>query len=118
MAFILHLIDATDVTNAKEAQRFVSQERGKPPLNNTKFSSFFQEITEKYPDLSEEDLDGDDDRNLWEEGLDSDTSYGLVKELVVKVDITDEAVVDDLVNTAVKCGLKLYDKEGEIVYGA
>lgn len=43
-------------------------------------------------------------------------SYGKVKELVVKEEVTDEAVVAALVAAAVKNGLKLYDAEGQVVY--
>jgi hypothetical protein len=117
MAFVLHLIDAADVADAEGAQSFVAQEYGKPPLRSDKFAAFVQEVTRKYPDLSEEDLDGDDDRNLWEEGIDSESTYGLVKELVVKVEVIDEAILADLIGAAAKCGLKLYDEEGEVLYG-
>lgn len=118
MGFILHLLDAPNVSNAKEADNFIAEQRKKPPTNNPKFEYFTADITGIYPDLSEEDLDGDDDRNLWEEGLDSGASYGQVKELVVKVDLTDESVVAELRKVAVQNGLKLYDEEGQVLYSA
>ena len=116
MAFILHLLDAQDVNDADAAEAFVDAQRGLPPSTNSKFSAFYADITQTYPDLSEEDEDGDNDENLWEEGLDDRASYGNVKELVVKVDVTDETVVAALVAAAVKNGLKLYDSEGQVVY--
>lgn len=116
MAYILHLIDAPAVNDADAAEAFVSAQRALPPKDNRKFVAFVEDIVKTYPDLSEEDEDGDNDENLWEEGLDDRASYGDVKELVVKVDVTDEAVVAALVAAAVRQGLKLYDSEGEVVY--
>lgn len=118
MGYILHLIDAPGVASATEGGAFISGERGKPPAANHKFKLFVQEITKAYPDLSEDDLDGDDDGNLWEEGLSEEADYGRVKELVVKVDLTDETVVNELARVAALCGLKLYDEEGMVLYGA
>lgn len=116
MAFILHLLDAGEVHDAAAAEAFIAGQRSLPPGPNSKFTAFVQEVTVVYPDLSEEDEDGDNDENLWEEGLDDRASYGKVKELVVKVDVTDESVVAFLVSVAQKNGLKLYDSEGEVVY--
>lgn len=115
MAFILHLLDTHDVTDAAAAEAFLDAQRKLPPAANSKFVAFVQDVTQTYPDLSEEDEDGDNDENLWEEGLDDLASYGKVKELVVK-EIIDEAAVAVLVAAAVKQGLKLYDSEGEVVY--
>jgi hypothetical protein len=116
MAYILHLIDAPEVSDAQEAEAFISRQYDEPASSNEKFSAFVRDIVEIYPDLSEEDEDGDSDENLWEEGLDSEASYGRVKELVVSVELTDEAVLAALVSAAVKNGLKLYDSEGEVLY--
>lgn len=116
MAYILHLIDAPEITNSEEAEKFISDQQGQPPSDKPKFVSFVRDITEIYPDLSEEDEDGDNDENLWEEGIDGLTSYGNVKELVVKVEVTDATVMAALVKAAVKNGLKLYDSEGQVVY--
>jgi hypothetical protein len=116
MAYILHLIDAQEVSDSDSAEKFISEQRSIPPNSNGKFTAFVEGIATAYPDLSEEDEDGDNDENLWEEGLDDQASYGNVKELVVKVDVTDEAVVAALVASAVRCGLKLYDSEGQVLY--
>ena len=116
MAYILHLIDNQEITDYKEAEKYISEQQKLPPRQNDKFSSFVEDITALYPDLSEEDEDGDNDENLWEEGIDEKATYGNVKELVVKVDVTDETVVKNLVKVAVNNGLKLYDSEGQVVY--
>jgi len=76
MAFILHLIDSLDVSTVKAAEAFISGPGGKPSDPNPKLSKFVQTITATYPDLSEEDLDGDDDRNVWEEGLPNGLMFG------------------------------------------
>jgi hypothetical protein len=116
MGYILHLIDAPDVTDADAAEEFIDGQRDLPPAADGKFAAFVKDITQTYPDLSEEDEDGDNDENLWEEGIVDAASYGKVKELVVKEEVTDEAVVAALVAAAVKNGLKLYDAEGQVVY--
>lgn len=118
MGFILHLLDAPEISSAADAARFVEEQRHQPPGGNAKFAAFVRDITAVHPDLSEEDLDGDDERNLWEEGIDSDASYGRVKEIVVKVDLTDEAVVRAIREAAVRNGLELYDEEGQILYSS
>ena len=117
MGYIVHLLDAPSVSDAAAAQQFVAEQRALPPAAHDKFAAFVQAISPTYPDLSEEDEDGDNDDNLWEEGLDELPSFGAVKQLVVKVDLTDAAVVDALVAAACLCGLKLYDDEGQVVYG-
>ncbi len=116
MAFILHLIDAQEVIDSNSAERYISEQRNIPPNANRKFIAFVKDITTTYPDLSEEDDDGENDENLWEEGLDDKASYGNVKELVIKVGITDDVVVAALVASAVRCSLKIYDSEGQVVY--
>lgn len=116
MAYILHLIDAPEITSPEDAEKFISDQQELPPSETPKFVAFVKDITEIYPDLSDEDEDGDNDDNLWEEGIEGLASYGSVKELVVKTEVTDEVVMAALVKAAVKNGLKLYDSEGQVVY--
>ncbi|OYY75533.1 MAG: hypothetical protein B7Y40_01040 [Gammaproteobacteria bacterium 28-57-27] len=115
MSFVLHLMDAPDVFDTPGAVDFIEEQREFAPADNPKFDAFVQDIIEIYPDLSEDDQDGDDERNLWDEGLDSEASYGNVKELVVNVDITEEDV-EALVAAASRHGLRLYDEEGEYLH--
>ena len=114
MAFILHLIDAYEVFDAADAEDFVDQQRDLPPSDNAKFSAFVRDITQIYPDFSDEDMDGDE--CVWEEGLDDEASYGDVKELVMSEELADEDFLASLISVAEKNGLKLYDAEGEVVY--
>ncbi|HES77151.1 MAG TPA: hypothetical protein ENO09_09130 [bacterium] len=114
MAFILYLLDAPELFDAVDAEAFVDEQRDLPPSDNAKFSAFVHDITQIYPDFSEEDEDGD--ACVWEEGLDDEASYGEVKELVVSEDLADEDFLAALISVAEKNGLKLYDAEGEVVY--
>lgn len=117
MGYILHLMDTpADIKDSKSAEKFIFEQRALVPADNHKFGLFVQAITAIYPDLSEEDDDGDNDENLWEEGIDKNASYGNVKELVVKVDLTDQAVLDSLISAATRNGLTLYDSEGQVIY--
>jgi len=111
MSFVLHLIDAPEVRTIKDADIFISNEQDKDSITSPKFSAFTAEIRSVYPDSR------DSNKNVWDEGLDESTDYGLVKELVLNVGLTDEALVMQLAATAASCGLLLYDSEGEVIYG-
>ena len=111
MSFVLHLIDAPEVRTIKDADVFISDEQDKDSITTPKFSAFIAEIRNFYPDKR------DDKKTVWDEGLEESTDYGLVKELVLNVGLTDEALVMLLAATANNCGLLLYDSEGEVIYG-
>lgn len=111
MSFVLHLIDAPEVRTIKDADSFISNEQDKDSMVTPKFSAFTKEISAFYPD--KRDASG----NVWEEGLEESSDYGLVKELVLNVGLTDEELVAQLAATASNCGLLLYDSEGEVIYG-
>lgn len=111
MSFVLHLIDALEVRSIKDADSFISNEQDKDSIVTAKFSAFTKEISVFYPDVYGEI------GNVWEEGLEESSDYGLVKELVLNVGLTDEKLVTQLAATAKNCGLLLYDSEGEVIYG-
>ena len=111
MSFILHLLDAPAVRNIKDADSFISNEQDKDAMITPKFSAFVKEISAFYPDIH------GDRENVWDEGLEESSDYGLVKELVIQVGLTDEKLVMQLAATARNCGLLLYDSEGEVIYG-
>ena len=116
MAFILHVIDAPEVSTPQAAKVFIAEQRSKEPSQNPKFARFTTLITKKYPDLSEEDEDGDNDENVWEEGIDDHASYGNMKLVAVKVDLTDKALVFAIARAAIAAELQLYDDEGQALY--
>lgn len=116
MAFILRIIDAPEVSTPQNAEAFIAEQSSKPPSNNPKFARFTTLVTDKYPDLSEEDEDGDNDENVWEEGINDNASSGNLKNVAVKVDLTDEALVFAIARAAIAAGLQLYDDEGQVLY--
>lgn len=116
MAFILHLIDASEVTSVKAADQFLSEQERKSSERNPKFDAFVNDITKIYPDLSEDDLDGDDEHNVWEEGIADRTMTGRVIAIALKEDVTDEQLVTAIANAAVNSGLQLFDSEGLVLY--
>lgn len=118
MAFLLRLIDAPDVRTPQDASDFLERERGKAPAPNPKFASFREAITQTYPDLSDDDEDGDNDDNVWEEGLSDKASSGHVKSIALKEDLTDEALVAAIARAASANGLHCYDDEGQALYRA
>jgi hypothetical protein len=117
-AVLLRLIDASEVHTAKDAEAFLAGERGKPPATNPKFAAFRQTITQIYPDLSGEDEDGDNDENIWEEGLSGQASSGNFATIAVKIDLVDAAMLVAIARAAIDCGLQCYDDEGQILYRA
>lgn len=118
MAFLLHLIDAPDARTPQDASDFLDRERGKTPAPNPKFASFREAITRTYPDLSDDDEDGDNDDNVWEEGLSDHASNGNVMSIALKEDLTDEALVAAIARAASANGLHCYDDEGQVLYRA
>ena len=116
MGYILRVIDAPQVSTPQQAEQFVQANADAPPSASDKFPNFTRLITREYPDLSEDDEDGDNDENVWEEGIDSAASEGGVKAIVVKEDVTDEALVHAIARAAVAAGLQLYDDEGQVLY--
>lgn len=118
MAFLFRIIDAPEARTPQDASDFLDQERGKAPAPNPKFASFREAIARTYPDLSDEDEDGDNDDNVWEEGLNDHASNGNVKSIALKEDLTDEALVKAIVRAAISNGLHCYDDEGQMLYRA
>lgn len=111
MSFVLHLLDAPTARTIKDAELFIAREQNKDSTVTPKFSAFTREISTFYPDMEGAS------KNVWEEGLEEASDYGLVKELVLNVGLTDATLVERLAATASNCGLLLYDSEGEVIYG-
>src|SRR4051794_21575446 len=118
MAFILHVIDAPEIASTEAAESFIADQDGRPSEPNPKFSRFVDDITGTYPDLTHDDPDGDDERNIWEESIADREPYGLVFELAVKEDSIDETVVAAIAHAALTSGLQLFHAEGMVLYRA
>ncbi|PTQ91163.1 hypothetical protein [Agitococcus lubricus] len=116
MAYMLALLDNTSLTTASQAAIFVAHQRQQAPINSKKFTQFVGLITQIYPDLSEEDEDGDNEENVWEEGLEVASSFGDVKLLVLKEAVTDLPLIQAICHCAQQVGLVVYDEEGQILY--
>jgi hypothetical protein len=117
-AVVFHIIDAPAVLTPNDAEAFLIQERQKPPSINPKFAMFRAAITQQHPDLSDDDDDGDNDKNIWEEGLSDESSCGDVKTIALKIDLVDEAILQSIIGAAIASGLQCYDDEGQILYRA
>ncbi|NJM11672.1 MAG: hypothetical protein HC889_07125 [Synechococcaceae cyanobacterium SM1_2_3] len=116
MAYILHIIDATEVSTPQATEQFIAEQSPKPPFLNPKFANFTALITSNYPDLSEEDLDGDNDENIWEEGINGNMSSGNLKNITVKSNLLDELLMAAIARAAIAAELQLYDDEGQVLY--
>ena len=118
MAFTLHLIDASEVTSVAAAETFISDQDGESSELNPKLSRFVDDITGTYPDLSHDDVDGDDERNIWEESITEKETFGRVFEIAIKEDSIDETIVAAIGHAALTCGLQLFDAERRVLYRA
>jgi hypothetical protein len=95
VAFLLHLIDSRDVATPETAESFVAAEQDKPPGARRKFSAFKKAVVQTYPDVSKKDVAGEDDRNVWEEGLSVSAASGKVWPLDRRVHRRQPAVRGD-----------------------
>jgi hypothetical protein len=118
MAFILHLIDSPEVTTVKAAEIFLVGAKDESSVPNPKFAAFVESITAAYPDLSEADEDGDDDENVWEEGLPADRMTGRRFAIALKEELTDPDLVKAMAKAAAGAGVQLFDAEGMVLYRA
>jgi hypothetical protein len=116
-AILFHIIDAPAVLTPKDAEAFLIQERQKAPSINPKFAMFREAVTQQHPDLSDDD-DGDNDENIWEEGLSDKSTCGDVKTIALKIDLVDEAILQSIIGAAIASDLQCYDDEGQILYRA
>lgn len=115
-ATVLFAIDDLRSATPQAAAAFVASELAKTPVRNAKFARFADIVGETYPDLSDHDPDGDNDDNIWVEGLDGAASNGDLKRLALKEHLADQALVLIVARAVVAAGLQLYDPNGQLLY--
>ncbi len=116
MSFVLHLIDEPSIKTVQEAGNYIFSrklERSKP---NEKFSQFVQDITATYPDLTDEDEDGDNSENVWLDGLNGGITHSQVYIIGLKTDLVDSYLLLRIANAAAKNGLQILDGQNGMFY--
>lgn len=116
MSFVLHFFHAPHVDSVEAATKYVYEHCDDDPPLEDRFRKFVELVTTVYPDLSAEDDDGDDERNLWPEGLDSEWGDEPVVNVGIKTDAVEEGVLSIVASKAVQAGLQMLDPQNAMLY--
>ena len=117
MSFVLRFFHAPHVTSVREAVTWADGRNSAAPIaRNPHFARFVERITEFYPDLSDDDGDGDG-HNLWPEGLVSDDHDGEVVNILINTDMFDEGVMSVIARHADEAGLRVLDEQNGLLFG-
>lgn len=116
MAFILQLFDAPSATTVAGAVAHVDSDA--PAVARAKIDAFVAGVATCFPDLSDEDEDGDDDVNAWPEGLDPGTPDAPVVNLALKLRFVEPGVLSIIAEHAVRAGLQVLDPQNAMLYRA
>ena len=113
MSFVLRFFHAPHVTTVRDAIAWADGRRSAEPIaRNLHFSRFVESITEFYPDLSGDDDESANCRNLWPEGLESDDRDGAVVNILINADMLDDGVMSVIARQASGAGLQGRDMQG------
>jgi hypothetical protein len=116
MSFILQLFHAPKVKTLGEAEAFVRSPRNGTFEDHERFESFVKAITAVYPDLSDEDEDGDDDRNVWGSGISAGTIGKAVLVISLKTELVELELMMKLADVAAKSGLHVLDPQNALLF--
>ena len=116
MSFVLHFFHAPQVDSVESATEYVYELCDDDPPLADRFRKFVELVTTVYPDLSADDDDGDDERNLWPEGLDSEWGDEPVVNVGIKTDAVEEGVLSIVASKAVQAGLQMLDPQNAMLY--
>ena len=116
MSFVLQLFDAPEVRTVGAA--IAAVDANAPPLSKAKIDAFIAGVTTCFPDLSEEDEDGDDEINVWPEGLELGTPESPVVNLGVKLHFVEPGVLSIIAEHALRAGLQVFDPQNAMLYRA
>jgi hypothetical protein len=114
---MLHVLDAPRIKSQEAATAFIAKWADHDSgTAHPRISAFLQDILRKYPDLSGEDTDGEDDKNIWYEGFANNKPHAPVVTLVFKLAALNEQVLKFVRETAGRHGLHLFDAGGDVLY--
>lgn len=116
MSFMLQFFHAPHVDSVDSAAHYVDGECDADPPLGERFAQFVDRVTTVYPDLSAEDDDGDDLRNLWPEGLDRHWGDEPVVNVGLKTDAVEEGVLSIIASKAAQSGLQMLDPQNAMLY--
>jgi hypothetical protein len=118
MSFVLQFFDAPQADSVEKAVEHMDRSGDHDPAAAAKFERFVQLVTLLYPDLSEEDEDGDDDRNIWSEGLSGHERARPFFNVALKTHFVEEGILSIVASKAIMAGLQMLDPQNGMLYRA
>jgi len=118
MSFVLQFFDAPQADSVEKAVEHMDRSGDHDPAAVAKFERFVQLVTLLYPDLSEEDEDGDDDRNIWSEGLSGHERARPFFNVALKTHFVEEGILSIVASKAIMAGLQMLDPQNGMLYRA
>jgi hypothetical protein len=115
MSFTLTFFHAPDVATPDAAARWLEQAPAQLPEPSTRFADFVAEVTQFYPDLSDDD-DDTNGRNLWPEGLTGGAARASSVNVAVNLDMLDPGVMTVVAQSAARAGLSVLDEQNGLLY--
>jgi hypothetical protein len=116
MSFILQLFHAPKVKTLGEAESFIRSPRNGTFEDHERFEAFVKAITAVYPDLSDEDDDGDDDRNVWGSGISAGSIGKAVLVISPKTQLVELELMMKLAEVAAESGLHVLDPQNALLF--
>lgn len=116
MSFILQFFHAPQVETLDAAVAYVDHGGDHEAPLGARFASFVARVCVQYPDGSADDEDGDDDGNVWPEGLDAAWGEEPVVNVAVKTESVDEALLSAVAASAGQAGLHVLDPQNAMLY--
>lgn len=117
MSFVLRFFHAPHVTTVREAVAWADAQPDTRDGPNRHFADFVARISEFYPDLSSDDDEGEESRNLWPEGLVSDEHDGPVVNVLINPDMLEPGVMAAIATHADAAGLRVLDEQNGLLFG-
>jgi hypothetical protein len=116
MSLILQLFHAPQLRTLEQAVAATDQSRPATAEEQALFKRFQMEITRVYPDLSEQDVDGDDDNNVWNDGLSLEDVQRAVCVIAPKTHCVGENLMAHIATAASKADLHVLDPQNALLY--
>ena len=115
MSFTLTFFHAPDVATPDAAARWLEQAPAQLAEPSPRFAAFVAEVSQYYPDLSDDDDDGSE-RNLWPEGLTDGAARASSVNVAVNLDMLDPGVMTVVAQSAARAGLSVLDEQNGLLY--
>lgn len=118
MSFVLQLFHAPQLESVDAAVAYIERGGNGDQAPAERFARFVAAITQVYPDRSGEDEDGDDESNIWPEGVVAVVPTAAFVNIAVKTDAVDLKTLATIADKARAAGLQMLDPQNAMLYRA